>query len=213
MEYRCPTGGREDKESNLIFDLQSFQEAPTSKPCESVRLISRGPYGQSSTPASSFTAKLQGDQLIFPATPDRSTHFDHRTYIVLKLAISTSRPTTPYTNVTVETMAPRTQQQGSSQRYDSHIETGMNVHLVKGARGGTMYITDPTRKSYGTMSDIAKNKSWLNGESVGKGQIPYATGDGSMFFKDDKGEWFGLISEGEDEVDIKEGRSCLPICI
>jgi hypothetical protein len=211
MEYRRPFDDRKDEESLPILDLQSFQEVSASEPSDTVQLISREPYVRSSIPAL-ITAKLQDDQLIFPVTPHRSSHADHYTYISLKLDKSTSRMTTPHTDVTVNTMTPHTQEQDSHQRYESRVETGMNVHLVKGARRWTMYITDPMQKSYGTIADVMGNDNWLNGKSVGEGQIPYTADDGSMFFRDDDGEWYGLVPETLGEMDIEEGRSCLHIC-
>lgn len=88
----------------------------------------------------------------------------------------------------------------------------MHVDLVKGEPWWRMLIADPNKISYGTVKAATKHNSWMNWESVDRGQIPYAGSNGSLFFKDDSGSWFGLIPAGQAEEAVAEIESCLGIC-
>lgn len=231
MEYKCLIGIDDDgdKGSSSLFELRPFQEIANSRKDDSIQLRPEHPYGLSRADSqypikgSICTARLQHDRLIFPVTlqPSRQTDHDHSTYISLQFKASLSsspRTTTPYQGVTVQYLSPsprRNDDQNSIQIYDSKSEIGRDVHLVMGIDYWTVYITNPNQRSYGSIPSIG-DEDWLKSKTVGEGQTPSAAEDGSLFFQDYLGEWFGLQPVGQEQAEdekasLNEGK-CWTFC-
>jgi len=199
MEYKRPIGS--------LFDAQSFDKITDSRNDDTVQLRLEDYSGQSEVePRSSsnrqiITARPHPDYLLFPVEPPSRSQADRCEYISLKLTPkerSKSHKTTSYSNITVQTFTPLTHDAQNSEQVYSRIETGLDVRLVKGAGGWTMYITDPEQKSYGTMKEATRDDCWLNGRIVGKGRTLYAAKGGSFFFEDDEKMWHGFTPVRED---------------
>jgi len=200
-----------------IFNLQSYDEVAKSPNGDSVRLRLENPGGLSkldpgsSTMRPEITARLNPDRRIFPVKLPLGIQADQCEYISLKLTPKEqfkSHETRSYHNVTIETFTPLNHDAQYFEQVYSHIETGLDVRLVKGAERWTMYITDPEQKSYGTMNDVTNDVCWLNGKNVNKGRPLYAADGRSFLFKDDDERWHGFTPVREDEVTDPDEGGC-----
>jgi hypothetical protein len=213
MEYKRPV-------VRSLFNLRSFDEIDRSlksRNDDSVELRLETPCEQSEAETRSsitgpiITARLDPDHFICPVRLPSDSQAGHCQYISLMLT-HTDRPefrrTKSYHNVIVQTFTSVNHDKQDSRQFDSRIETGLDVRLVKGDRGWRMYITDPEQKSYGTLSQATKDERWLNGKKVDKGRRLYAADDGSFFFQDDEKMWHGFTPVRKDEGNGSEIEKC-----
>jgi hypothetical protein len=214
MEYKRPV-------VESLFNLRSFDVIDRSlKPRndDSVELRLETPCEQSeagtrsSITGPTITARLDPDHVIFPVRLPSDSQAGHCQYISLELThtdLSKLHRTRSYHHVTVQTFTSVNHDKQDSRQFDSRIETGLDVRLVKGDRGWRMYITDPEQKSYGTMNEVTRDKCWLEGKNVDKRRTLHIANDGSLFFQDDKKMWHGFTPSRKDKrTDQDDGGCC-----